>query len=212
MTSRRLLVLGATGGTGRLLVDQALEQGHTVTVLVRDPTRLGVTSDRLRVITGDVARDDNALADAMRDQDAVISALGVGKSFKSNDLIGTTMPRVISAMQKHGVRRLIHTSAFGVGETTHEIPLLPKLFTKTLLKDVYRDKEAGDKAIHASSLDWTIVYPTGLSDRAGSGRYRAGEHIPLRGFPTIARADLAAFLLSQMDDGRFVGRNVFITS
>jgi uncharacterized protein YbjT (DUF2867 family) len=99
-----------------------------------------------------------------------------------------------------------------VGETTHEIPLLPKLFTKTLLKDVYRDKEAGDKAIHASSLDWTIVYPTGLSDRPGSGRYRAGEHIPLRGFPTIARADLAAFLLSQMDDGRFVGRNVFITS
>jgi putative NADH-flavin reductase len=212
MTLRRLLVLGATGGTGSALVAQALEQGHIVTALVRDPSRFGMKSDRLRVITGDVTRDDAALADAIRNQDAVISALGVGKSFKSNDLIGTAIPRVVSAMLQQGVRRLIHMSAFGVGDTWREIPLLPKFFTATLLKDVYRDKANGDKAIQSSPLTWTIVYPTGLSDRPGTGQYRSGEHVPLRGMPTISRSDVAAFLLSQVDDALFLRKGVFVTS
>ncbi len=212
MAAKRLLILGATGGTGRSLVAQALEQGHHVTALVRDPSRLGSLRDRVDVVQGDCTRDDELLSEAVRGKDAVISALGVGKSFDSRNLIGTCMPRVVNAMQVNGVHRLIHLSAFGVGDTLSQIPFVPKLFVRTLLRGIYRDKAAGEKAIHGSSVDWTVVYPTGLSDRKGGEAIRSGEQLALRGFPTIARADVAAFLLSQLSDVRFVRRNVLVTA
>ena len=183
-----------------------------VTALVRDPDRVALTSDHLRVITGTVAEDDAALAGAMREQDVVISTLGVGKSFKPNGLIAESTPRIVRAMHDHGVRRLIFTSAFGVGDTFGDLPLVPRLFVRTLLRDVYRDKAAGEATLRASDLDWTVVYPAGLTDRPATGRYRVGEHLPLRGFPTIARADVAAFLLSQIEDTTYLRRGVLVCS
>jgi putative NADH-flavin reductase len=212
MISRKLLVLGATGGTGRQVVTQALERGHAVTALLRDPSRLSIASDRLRVLEGNVTDDDGALADAVRGQDAVISTLGVGKSFQSRGLIATSAPRIVRAMQDEGVRRLIFTSAFGVGETRRDVPLLPRLFMRLLLQDVYRDKEAGEAGLVASGLDWTLVYPTGLADGTATGRWRAGEHLALRGFPHIARADVAAFLIAQLDDTTYLRKRVLVSS
>jgi uncharacterized protein YbjT (DUF2867 family) len=124
----RILVLGATGGTGRHVVEQALQQGHLVSVLVRDPQRLAADHSRLRVFTGDATSDGSALGAATDDQDVVISALGRGKSFTSNALIAQSMPRVVRAMKARGVRRLIVTSAFGVGETYRDVPFLPRVF------------------------------------------------------------------------------------
>lgn len=212
MTPHRLLVLGASGGTGRALVSQALDAGHVVTAIVRDPSRLSIASERLHVITGEVTTDEALLARAMHDQEVVICALGAGKSFKSNDLIATVIPRLVKAMQNSGVRRLIHTSAFGVGGTYADTPILARIFMKLLLGDITRDKEAGEVAIRASDLDWTVVYPTGLSDRPASGTYRTGEHLPLTGFPTISRADVANFLLKQADDTTFYRKGVLVAS
>jgi putative NADH-flavin reductase len=96
MISRRVLVLGATGGTGQHVVTQALHQGHLVTALVRDPGKMSVAADRLRVQSGSVTDDGPALATAMHGQDAVISTLGVGKSFTSGDLIAKSVPRIES--------------------------------------------------------------------------------------------------------------------
>jgi putative NADH-flavin reductase len=211
MISRKVLVLGATGGTGHQVVTQALQQGHTVTALVRDPGRLSVASDRLRVLTGSVT-EDGSLPTAVRGQDVVISALGVGKSFKSNGLIAASVPRIVRAMKAEGVRRLVFTSAFGVGETFRDVPLVPRLFIRTLLRDVYRDKNAGESQLVDSGLDWTLVYPTGLADRAATGRYRVGERLALRGFPSIPRGDVAAFLLAQIDDTTYLRKRVLITS
>src|SRR4249920_173571 len=117
MISRKVLVLGATGGTGQQVVTQALQQGHTVTALVRDPARVSVASDRLRVLTGSVTEDGPALAAAVRGQDVVISALGAGQSFKSRGVIAESVPRIVRAMGDAGVRRLVFTSAFGVHES-----------------------------------------------------------------------------------------------
>jgi putative NADH-flavin reductase len=165
----------------------------------------------LRVHTGSMTGDEAPLAAAMSGQDAVISALGVGKSFTSGGIIGQAVPRVLRAMEAAGVRRLVFTSAFGVGETRRDVPLIPRIFMSTLLRDVYRDKEAGDAQLRASTLSWTIVYPTGLVDRAATGQYRVGERLALRGFPTIARADLAGFLLDQVDDARYVRKGVLVS-
>ncbi len=212
MAPSRVLVLGATGPTGQHVVAQALRQGHLVTAFVRNPRGLTVGSDRLRVITGQVGDDDPILASAMRDHDVVISTLGVGKSFTSGGLIAHSMPRIIRAMESAGVRRLVFMSAFGVGETLRDVPWLPRLFIRTLLRDIYRDKASGEETLRDSTLDWTLVYPTGLVDRPATGQYRVGVRLSLRGFPTIARADVAAFLLTQVADTTYVHKGVLVSA
>jgi hypothetical protein len=115
-------------------------------------------------------------------------------------------------MKDEGVRRLVFTSAFGVGETLRDVPLIPRLFIRTLLRNIYRDKLAGESQLIDSGLDWTLVCPTGLVDGVATGRFRVGERLPLGGFPRIARGDVAAFLLAQVDDATYLRKRVLITS
>jgi putative NADH-flavin reductase len=210
MTASRILVLGATGATGRAVVEQAVEHGLEVTVLVRDPNKLPSALRVKRVVTGDLVAAPESLRGALAGQDAVISALGVGQSFKSRGLMATVVPRIVEAMRLEGVSRLVFTSAFGVGATWRDTPLLPRLFMATLLRDVYADKQAGEQTILASDLDWTIVYPVGLTNGPRTGRYRIGERLRLSGFPTISRADVAECLLRQVDDRTFVHKGVLV--
>lgn len=210
MASRKLLVLGATGGTGRALVEQAVAAGYDITVLVRAPERAPVATRPLRVVTGDLMRDGAVLDTVVAGQDAVVSTLGVGQSFTSGGLISRCAPAIVAAMRRHGVRRLVFTSAFGVGPTRPDTPWLPRLFMATLLRDVHRDKEAGEQAIRASDLDWTIVYPVGLTDGPRTGRWRAGEHLRLAGFPRISRGDVAEFLLRQVQDSTYLRKGVLV--
>jgi putative NADH-flavin reductase len=202
--SSRVLVLGATGGTGRQIVAQALERGHEVTALVRNPAGLPMRYERLRVVTGSLPENAGVLVDAARGQDAVISALGRGTSFRSLNLMERCVPAILDAMRKDGVRRLIFTSAFGVGDTFGYAPALPRLFIRTLLRDIYADKVVGEGLLRQSDLDWTIVHPTGLTNGPLTGQYRAGERLDLAGLPRISRADVAHFILAQLDDPTYL--------
>lgn len=212
MPTRRILVLGATGGTGQEVVKQALEQGYAVTALARHPERMQRRHERLRFISGDVTQPGGALADAVRDQDAVISALGKGLRLRSEDLFTRSTPRIVEAMEREGVSRLIVTSAFGVGATWRDVPPLPRILIRVFLHDLYADKERAERTLQQSPLDWTLVYPTGLTSGPRTGRYRVGERLALRGLPRISRADVAAFLLTQVDDRSFIRKGVLISS
>jgi putative NADH-flavin reductase len=212
MAIKKILVIGATGPTGRQVVSQALEQGHQVTAFLRNPQRMPITHERLRLVTGDVTDQGPALDTAVAGQDVVISALGVGLSFKSRDLIARAMPRIVAALETQRVSRLIFTSAFGVGPTWIDVPRFPRVMLRLLLRDIYADKAAGEDVLRRSQLDWTLVYPTGLTHGSKTGRYRVGERLPLRGIPTISRADLAAFLLAEIDDSTYIRKGVLISS
>lgn len=203
-------MLGATGGTGRALLEQAVAAGFDITVLVRNPDKLPDCARTVRVVTGDLLKDSAVLDAAVPGCDAVVSALGVGPSLRSGHLMTRSAPAIVAAMQRHSVRRLIVTSAFGVGVTRRDTPLLPRLFIATLLRDLYADKEAGEQAILTSDLDWTIVYPVGLSNGPRTGRYRVGERLSLTGFPHISRADVADFLLRQVEDRSYIRKGVLI--
>ena len=210
MAPKRVLILGATGGTGRQVVEQAVAAGVDVTAIVRVPAKLSPSVRSIRVLTGDLMHNTAVLTAAVAGQDAVISTLGVGQSFKPGRLIRTTAPAIVGAMLQQGVRRLVFTSAFGVGATRQDTPLLPRLFIATLLRQIYADKKAGEEAIRNSSLDWTIVYPVGLTDGPKTGTYRAGERLSLSGFPRISRADVAEFLLKQVHDPAFIRKGVLV--
>jgi len=191
----KLLVLGGTGGTGQHVVKQALDAGHEVTVFARDPVKVTGEHARLRVVRGDVT-DAASLTAAARGQDAVISAIGRGQSFKSEHLIARSVPSILAAMEAAGVRRLVFTSAWGVGDTFKDLAVVPWLFFRTLLRDVYADKLVGDTLIRKSSVDWTIVLPAKLHDGPLTGSYHSGERLRMSGLQSISRADTAHFILA----------------
>ena len=207
----RILVLGATGGTGRHVVAQALAHGYDVTVFVRSPSAVTTKSDRLRVLTGSLA-DAAALSNAVRSQHVVISTLGTGTKLSSNGLIARSTSAILRAMEGEGVRRLIFMSAYGVGITRRDVPFVPRLLIRYLLRDLYDDKARGEKELSGSSLDWTLVYPTTLTNGPRTGTYRVGQRVRLSGIPTISRADVADFLVSQIDDTTYVRKGVLLSS
>ena len=127
---------------------------------------------------------------------------------QSEHVIERCVPPMLSAMKSHGVGRLIFTSAIGVGDAYSEAPLLSKLVIRVLLKDIYPDKLIGENLVRNSDLEWTIVQPAGLTNGRLTRRYRAAEHLRHRMVATISRADLAHFLLSQLEDRVYVRRIV----
>ena len=208
----KLLILGATGGTGRGALKEAKALGHDVTVFVRDRSKLSADEQAgTRVVTGSLPEDESVLAEAMRGQNAVISALGRGLSFKPEDLMKRSVPVILLTMGQAGVRRLVFTSAFGIGETWRDTPWMGRLFAKTLLRGLYADKTIGEALIRQSDLDWTIVHPTMLTDGPRKGTWRSGERLPLSGLPKISRGDAGAFLVSQLNDTSYIRKTVLVS-
>jgi len=205
----KLAIFGATGNTGLELVKQALEKGHNVTAFVRDSSRLSVKHDQLALVTGDVF-DPDSIAEAVKDQDAVVCALG------SSDLKKTTVRaegtnNIIKAMKEQDVQRLLVVSAMGTGESWDTLSLVNKFFYATLLKSSREDHEAQEIAVKESGLDWTIIRPSGLTDDPRTGVYDVGENI-LAKTSKIARADVAELILKELEQNAFVCKAVTITN
>ena len=205
----RLLILGATGPTGRNLLEQSLAGGYEVTALVRDPSRLTVTHPRLAVMGGD-ATDSHALEHATTGREAVLSALGAGNSLRS-EIASRAVAALVPAMHAQGVRRIIYLSAFGVGQTFEQASLVQRLAYRTLLRQIFADKAKADAMLRASRLEWTLVYPTLLTNGARTGSYRAGDCLPMKGMPKISRADVAAFMLAQLSSREWLQRTAVIS-
>ena len=205
----RLLILGATGPTGRHLLDQALAAGHEVTALVRKPARLATTHPRLAIVGGD-ATDVRALEAVLGGQDAVLSALGAGNSLRS-DIAGSAVAALIPAMRSQGVRRIVFLSAFGVGDTFAQASLVQRFFYRTMLRQIFADKAKADAMLRQSTLDWTLVYPTRLTNGARTGSYRVGERLEMKGMARISRADVAEFMLAQVRSSEWSRRTAVVS-
>jgi putative NADH-flavin reductase len=201
----KLLILGPTGRLGQQLIAQALEQGHEVTAFARSPGKIAQASDRLRVVQGDVLHSQSVDA-AAQGKDAVISALGVGESFKSGGLIARSMPNIVRAMENAGIRRFVLTS--GVILKLEQVPPILKLVMRLLMTDLMADKRAGEDILRASNLDWTVVYPTRLTNGSKTGQYRHGEVLRLRGIPVISRADVADLILKLLGDPTSIRKEI----
>ena len=131
-----MLIVGATGGTGRQLVAGALERGHVVTALVRDPSRLQIQHERLRVIRGDV-RDYPSIDAAVRGQEAVISALGHKRYFHPTSILSEGTRNLLRAMDTHGVRRFVCETSLGIGDSAGRMGLYYTLFVIPVILPFY---------------------------------------------------------------------------
>ena len=205
----RLLILGATGPTGLQLVDQALAAGHEVTAFIRSAARVSMKHPNLTIEVGD-ATESRALEGPMIGRDAVLSALGAGSSLRS-EIASCAAAALIQAMHAQGLRRIISLSAFGVGETFGQASLVQRLAYRTLLRQIFADKAKADAMLRQSGLDWTLVYPTVLTNGVRTGSYRTGETLAMSGMPKISRADVAAFMLAQLSSSEWLRRTAVIS-
>jgi putative NADH-flavin reductase len=206
-----ILVFGASGLTGQQIVKQALSRGHLVTAFVRRPDGLVIADQRLRTVIGDTTQDKSKVAQAMHGQELVISALGRRNSFRSDGLISRSLEAIVPSMEQAGVRRLILVSAFGVGASHRDAPLVPRIMYRLLLKDIFADKRSAEEKLTRTGLDWTIVYPVLLTNGPLTGRYRVAERLDLHGMPKISRADVAHFILTEAETPAFVHKAAAIS-
>ena len=204
-----LAMFGATGATGQQVVQQALEQGHSVTALARKPERFAIHHSSLRIIQGDVL-DPIAVEKTVATADAVLSCLG-RKPFQDKDAVWKGTRNIIEAMNKLRVHRLIVESAYGAGSSRGLASISMFAVTNTLLKWAYREKEIAETEIAASELDWVIVRPVMLRNGPRTGKYRAGEAFRLSSLDWINRADVADFMLRQLTSDEWLRKTPAIS-
>ena len=201
----RVLIVGATGGTGRELVAQALERGLTVAALVRNPSKLQIEHPRLTVVQGDVL-DAASLEAAMHGQEAVLCALGHKRYFHPTRILSEGTANIVRAMATHGVRRLVCETSLGIGDSAGRMGLYYSLFVIPLILPLYFwDKTRQERVIAGSEADWVIVRPAALTNGARRGRLRHGSRVgSLVWTLRVSRADVAAFMLDQLASNTYL--------
>ena len=206
----KLLIFGATGGTGRQTVEQALAQGHQVTAFVRQPTALAMQHANLAVVQGD-AQDKEAIRKTVPGHDVVISALGTRGG---PAMLPEITRNILDAMAEHGIRRSLWVSSFGAGDSINQMSWVSQtVIVKGFLRQAIEEKNAQEQLIMASGSDWIIARPGGLTDGPRTGVYRvlgsaSKEKV---GRPSISRADVADFLLKHLTGDQYLRAAVGLT-
>ena len=207
----KLLVIGATRGIGRCLVEHALEEGHEVTALVRKPEALDHHSGRLAVVKGDIL-DANSVNQALDGQDAVCTAIGIGPTRKPVMVFSEGIRIVITAMQATGTRQLACITGIGAGDSkNHGGFLYDRIINPLLLKNIYEDKDREEAVVRASDVEWVIIRPGFLTNGPLTGQYRVITD--LRGVTAgkISRMDVAHFVLSELAERKYARQTPLLT-
>jgi putative NADH-flavin reductase len=195
-----IVVFGATGRTGRHIVDQALADGHTVTAFARYPNRIHREHECLHVVEGHV-QDQIPVLKAIEGQDAVISALGQVRERPSvAHVLTVAANNITEAMKFHDVPRLVFLLGAGVADPRDESSFASRLIVplmRLVAGYVRADAEEAAELIRDSDLDWTIVRVPRLGNGPARGDLSAGYRKP--GFSPLAREDVAAFMLTQLE-------------
>jgi putative NADH-flavin reductase len=194
----QVAVFGAAGGTGRHVTAEALAAGHEVTVLVRDPQKLGPIDPRVTVEVGD-ARDPEVVARTLTRAQGVISAIG-GRGMGRSTAITDAMTTIVAGLPAG--TRLLAISTVGAGDSASQFPRAVRMTVGVLLRNAIADHNGQERAIMASELDWTIARCVGLTDDPATG----GVHVLTEGTlggSRIARADVARWLVANLEDATY---------
>ena len=206
-----IVIFGATGATGRCLVEQALDQGYDVTAFARNQEAMTTGHARLSIATGNVLQKA-PVEEAIAGKAAVLCAIGghdrlrvaLSGHPRQPGLCTIGTGNILDAMKKYNVSRLICLSAWGIGASRGRVPVLfRKVIFPVLMKEEYEDKETQEQLIRQSFLDWTIVRPSRLTNGPRTGRYRMQSSLEFSIQSHISRADVADCMLSQLTDSTF---------
>ncbi|MEM9884842.1 MAG: SDR family oxidoreductase [Bacteroidota bacterium] len=204
---KKLAIFGSTGGTGLAVIQQALAQKHELTALVRTPSKLNMEHEHLKVVQGDAMNYEDVLR-VIEDKDVVICCLGTRAKDK-NMVRADGTQNIVRAMKAAKVQKLICQTSLGYGDTAVMMPWYMKyLIIPYLLKNAFKDHQLQERIIEQSNLDWVIARPASLTNGAKTETYKEGfpttEKIKLR----ISRADVAHFMLQQVESDRYLHEKV----
>ena len=199
----KVAIFGGTGKTGQNLVQQALDAGHDVIVLARTPSNITTQHEALKVLQGDVV-DAQRVEETIQGADAVISVLGP-RSNKPEFIISKGTDNILNAMKRHNVRRIIISAGAGVRDPQDKPKIVDRVFgvlLNILSKNAVADmRQVVDKVRH-SDRDWTVVRVPMLTDQPAQGTLKVGYVGDIS--PRLSRADMAAFMLKQLDNNAYL--------
>lgn len=208
----KVTVFGATGGTGKHVVDQALAAGHEVTAVARNPEDVPGDRAGLTVVRGDVL-DPGSVEAAIAGADAIVSVLGVADRRQPTHLYSEGVGNMLRAMKADGPRRIIALSADGV-EPNPKVNIGQRLVTALvvarILGNLYRDMLEMERELAEADVDWTVVRPPRLSDKEHTGSYGVSTGEPGKS-SGISRADLADYIVAHLDDEESFRKVVWIS-
>ncbi len=197
----KILLIGATGGTGLEILPRLLAAGHTVTALVRRPEAVTTTHEHLIVLPGGV-RDPDLVDRAVQGQDAVICAFGP-RGLGKDDIQEVLMRNLVAAMTKHGVKRLVNLSAWGAQDAHKPISLMQVILQGVLLRNIFADKKRGETLLFASDVEYVNVCPGRLLNKPARGGVKASvEGVGIK--HSITRADVAQWMVEQLTSDTWV--------
>ncbi len=205
----KITIFGATSATGKQLVEQALKAGHDVTAFLRDASKLQITDEKLKVITGD-ALNSQQVEDAVKGSEAILSTLG--PRGKPMVMAAESTQNIVSAMEKHGVKRLIVISVAGVAVPQDQRkPNFVDGLLKFFLKDVFVDRENQLNILEASKVEWVAVRVPRLTDGPAVGKVKAFFGNPSPSMK-VTRADVADFMLKQLTENQWLQQAPIISN
>ncbi|MFJ8262646.1 NAD(P)-dependent oxidoreductase [Rummeliibacillus sp. NPDC094406] len=204
----KIVVFGASGRVGQHVVRLALEKGIEVTAFVRTPSKLQISHPFLHIYHGNALQADD-VATAIKGQNAVVSCLASSKGLKESTELSKMIENIVLGMQTGHVNRIVYTASAGIDG---EIPgISGKMVMKTLKYPLLDHRHAVDTIMNYN-LDYTIVRPMGLTNEAPTGIYReAIEGIPEKG-RSIARVDVANFILKALEDPKYSNLSISIAN
>ena len=209
-TIKEIVVFGASGGTGRELVRQALHNNYRVTVFVRDSASFKPT-EGLKIIQGNINNSDQ-VRDAIRGKYAVLSALGVSRTLHHDPEVVSGIRTIVEAMNEESVSRLIYLSVFLAEAELKNFSFFVRHILNNVIRKEVIDHEAKEKIVVQHVKAFTIVRATRLKSQPLTGKYKSGETINLNDFlPSVTRGDVAHFMLRQLNDNTYINKKVSIT-
>lgn len=204
----KIIVFGASGKTGRLVVNEALQNGYEVTAFVRDTGKLPITHNHLTIIQGD-ATNQEAIRNALKGQDLVISCLGANNGLGKTTVLYEMTANIVNGMKAHNISRIIYVASAGIDR---EIPGISGKIVMKTLANVLEDHRNAVQVIKENISHYTIVRPMGLTDNTFTGAYReAKTGIPDKG-RSISRADVADFILRAITDESYKNQSVALAN
>lgn len=211
----KILILGATGRTGKLLVEEAVTNGYDVNVLVRDEIKLTIRSATIKIFEGSPA-DKSALAKAMQGCEAILSTLNISRKSDfpwaalrtPKDFLSATMKNIIELADQLKIKRLITVSAWGVGETKKDLPLWFRwLIDYSKISYAYHDHELQEDLLKKSALSWTAIRPTGLTNTLNNKQVQVSFNNSPIPHLTVSRRNVARFMLNVLKNDLFINQS-----
>ena len=206
----KIVIFGATGKTGSLLVEQALAKGHQVTAYVRNPQSIKIENKNLKIVVGNLT-ETLKLKDALAGAEACFSTLGGNSLTKRSPELVLGIDNIVRVAEQEVVPKFIYLSSFGAGDSKKLMPAVMRFFVVDLMLRVpLADHNLNEQRIMSSKLHWTIVRPGGLNDKPLTGSFNHGTEKFKQGKTSISRADVAAFMLKQLEDSTYSKKAVWL--